>query len=245
MSCFSTLYRKAKKSSRTIKKIIENIFENVLDDFFNRSVNFSRQQLFYVTLENDLRPYIIDMELYTDIYYIKRVQSGDTASFACLLDRYSRPVYSLVYRIVNSREDAEELSQDIFLKVFKNLSGFKGDSSFSTWLYRIAYNTAVSFVRKKKQEFLAIEESLLDNVTEADLEEMYGREDAEERYRNLEHALELLHPEEKGIILLFYMRDKTIEEIAGISGLSVVNVKTKLHRIRKKLYVILTKMKEE
>lgn len=185
------------------------------------------------------------MELYTDIYYVERVQSGDTASFACLLDKYSNPVHSLVYRIVNNREDAEELTQDVFMKVFKSLSGFKGESSFSTWLYRIAYNTAISSVRKEKREFPAIEESLFDKATEADLDDLYRQEDAEERYRQLEKALEQLSPDERGIILLFYKSDKSIDEIAGITGLTATNVKTKLHRIRKKLYVILTKMKEE
>lgn len=184
------------------------------------------------------------MELYTDIYYIKRVQSGDTASFGCLLDRYSRPVYSLVYRIVDNREDAEELTQDVFMKVFKNLAGFKGDSSFSTWIYRIAYNTAISATRKSKQEFLAVEDGVLDNATESDMTEMYGYPEEEDRMVDLESALNQLHPEDRGIILLFYMKDKTIEEIAGITGLSATNVKTKLHRIRKKLHLLLTKTQE-
>lgn len=185
------------------------------------------------------------MELYTDIYYIKRVQSGDTASFGCLLDRYSRPVYTLLYRIVDNREDAEELAQDVFLKVFRSLHGFKGDSSFSTWLYRIAYNTAISATRKKKQEFLAIDDARLDNTTEADMEGVYGFTGEEERIVMLESALGQLPPEERGIILLFYMENKPVEEIAVITGLTAVNVKTRLHRIRKKLYLILTKMKEE
>lgn len=185
------------------------------------------------------------MELYTDIYYIKRIQSGDTASFACLLDKYSRPVYSLIFRIVSNQEDAEELAQDVFLKAFRNLSGFKGDSSFATWLYRIAYNTAISATRKKKQEFLAIEDGQLDNATEDDLEEVYGPTKSEEQIIQLEAALELLHPEDRGLILLFYMEDKTIEEISGISGFTAVNVKTKLHRIRKKLHFILTEMRKD
>ena len=99
------------------------------------------------------------MELYTDTYYIQRIQAGDTACFACLLDKYSRPVHSLILKVVRNREDAEELAQDVFMKVFKNISSFKEECSFSTWIYRIAYNTAVSETRKKKHEFLAIEES--------------------------------------------------------------------------------------
>lgn len=185
------------------------------------------------------------MELYTDIYYIKRIQSGDTASFACLLDRYSRPVYSLIYRIVLNQEDAEELAQDVFLKAFRNLSGFKGDSSFATWLYRIAYNTAISATRKQKKEFLAIEDGQLDNTTEDDLEIIYGSTTNEKQIEQLEAALELLSPEDRALILLFYMEDKTIDEIVGISGLTTANVKTKLHRIRKRLYTILTEKRKD
>jgi RNA polymerase sigma factor (sigma-70 family) len=185
------------------------------------------------------------MELYTDIYYIERIQSGDTASFACLLDRYSRPIHALICRIVGNAEDAEELTQDVFLKVFRNLSGFKGDSSFSTWLYRIAYNTAISATRKKRITYLAIEEHQLDQATEEAVDELYGPKEDEERIADLEKALGLLPPDERGLILLFYMDNKTIDEIAGISGLTTANVKTKLHRIRKKLYLILTQMKEE
>ena len=78
-----------------------------------------------------------------------------------LLDKYSRPVHSLILKVVRNREDAEELAQDVFMKVFKHLSSFKGECSFSTWIYRIAYNTAISETRKKRHEFLAIEESVI------------------------------------------------------------------------------------
>ena len=88
------------------------------------------------------------MELYSDTYYIQRVQEGDTACFACLVDRYSQPVFALIDRIVQNREEAEELTQDTWLKVFAHLSGFKQQSSFSTWLYRIAYNLAISATRR-------------------------------------------------------------------------------------------------
>ncbi|MDD2437808.1 MAG: sigma-70 family RNA polymerase sigma factor [Massilibacteroides sp.] len=185
------------------------------------------------------------MELYTDIYYIQRIQSGDTASFACLLDRYSRPVHSLIYRIVANQEDAEELVQDVFLKAFRNLSGFKGNSSFATWIYRIAYNTAISATRKKKREFLTIEDGQLDQVTEDDLTGLYGFNGEEDLLGELEAALDLLSPEERGLILLFYMDNKSVEEIAGITQLSSANVKTKLHRIRKKLYLLMIKIKGE
>ena len=84
------------------------------------------------------------MELYTDTYYIQRIQAGDTACFACLLDKYSRPVHSLILKVVRNREDAEELAQDVFMKVFKHLSSFKGECSFSTWIGNTEKETRVS-----------------------------------------------------------------------------------------------------
>ncbi len=185
------------------------------------------------------------MELYTDIYYVERVLAGDTSCFACLLDRYSTQVHSLIVRVVQSQEDAEELTQDVFMKVYKSLSSFKGNSSFSTWLYRIAYNTAISEARKKKQEFLAIEEAQIVNISEEEIELAFGRTDNASNIRKLERALDMLAPDDRFIILLFYMEDKTVEDVSSITGLTVSNVKTKLHRIRKQLLVIINKMEEE
>ena len=190
-----------------------------------------------------MRPLNI-MELYSDTYYIERIQAGDTASFACLLDRYSRLVYSLILRIVRNKEDAEELTQDVFMKVFNKLGSFKGDSSFSTWIYRIAYNTAISEVRKNRPEHLAIEESVMADVSEDEIAGSLGSVGENEQTRRLDAALELLSPDERAIVLFFYMEDKAIEDIANITGLSIANVKVKLHRIRKKLFVLLKKMEE-
>jgi RNA polymerase sigma-70 factor (ECF subfamily) len=179
------------------------------------------------------------MELYSDTYYIKRIQEGDTTAYACILDKYSRQVYSLAFKIVCNKEDAEELAQDVFLKVFRHLGGFKGDSSFSTWIYRIAYNTAISYTRKKKQEWLAIEEAMIANITEEEIADALGQTDSSGQMELLDKALAQLPPDERTMILLFYTEGKSIDEMASITGFSVSNVKTKLHRIRKKLFVLM------
>lgn len=184
------------------------------------------------------------MELYTDTYYIERIQSGDVTCFACLLDKYSRPIHSLILKVVRNKEDAEELAQDVFVKVYRKLSSFKGECSFSTWIYRIAYNTAISATRRKKHEFLAIEEAAMDNVSEEEVAETLGRTGNAERMERLDDALAQLTPEERAVILLFYMKAKTVDEVAEITGLTPSNVKVKLHRIRKKLFVILKGMEE-
>lgn len=191
-----------------------------------------------VTYLPGLRP-LSTMELYTDTYYIQRIQAGDVACFACLLDKYSRPIHSLILKVVRSQEEAEELAQDTFMKVFKNLASFKGDCSFSTWIYRIAYNTAISSVRKKRYEFLAIEETTLENVSEEEVTNLFGQTESTEQVQRLEVALEQLLPDERALILLFYWKEKTIEELVSITGLTASNIKVKLHRIRKKLFVLL------
>lgn len=184
------------------------------------------------------------MELYSDTYYIHRIREGDAACFACLLDKYSRPVYSLIYKVVRNREDAEELTQDVFIKVFKHLSSFNETCSFSTWLYRITYNVAISATRKRKHEFLSIDDALIHNISEREVEELLGRTDEAKWVQMLEEALGLLPAEERALILLFYTEEKTVEEITLISGLTKSNVKTKLFRIRKKLFVLLKEMEE-
>lgn len=183
------------------------------------------------------------MEIFTDIYYITKIQTGETEHFAFLLERYSQPVFSLIIKIVGSREDAEELTQDVFMKAFRSLDSFQRNSSFSTWLYRIAYNTAISATRKRKNEWITIEESIVGEFDEEDGSS--GVEDMnEEQICCLEKALEQLPFDERTLILLFYMQNKSIEDIATIADLSISNVKTKLHRIRKKLFKIMNYMKQ-
>ena len=185
------------------------------------------------------------MELYSDAYYIERIVAGDTGCFACLLDKYSRPVHSLILKMFGSKEDAEELAQDVFMKVFRNLPSFKADCSFSTWIYRIAYNTAISELRKKKQEFVAIEESQISNASEEAVGELLENTSVAEQLDKLDAALALLPPDERALILLFYMKEKTVDELTVITGFSASNIKVKLHRIRKKLFVLIKGMEEK
>jgi RNA polymerase sigma-70 factor (ECF subfamily) len=182
----------------------------------------------------------IEMESVPDTSYIERVQAGEMHCFAPLLERYGRSVYSLIVRVVGNREDAEELTQDVFLNVYRSLASFQGNSRFSTWLYRIAYNAAISAVRKKKYEWPAIEDSMLEQVAEEDASDALARESNDERMARLEAAMQQLSPDERVLILFFYRQEKPVEEIAVIMGLTVSNVKTRLHRIRKKLFVLMT-----
>lgn len=171
--------------------------------------------------------------------YIARILNGETEYFSVFLDRYGRPLYSLIVQIVGCSEDAEELVQDVFLKAFRNLAGYKGDCLFSTWLYRIAYNTAISATRKKKHEFFYIEESTINNVPDEKVTTLFESTDDDERISRLSHAVDLLNAEEKALITLFYYEEKSTEEVGEILKLTVTNVKVRLYRVRKKLYLLM------
>ena len=181
------------------------------------------------------------MENKDELIYIKRILEGETKLFSYFLQRYSNSVFSMVVRIVQSREDAEELTQDTFLKVFKKLDTFKGDCSFSTWMFRIAYNTAVSFTRKKKITLPAIEDSMIDTVPDDALTGFFDEDENEKKLQELEKAIALLNAEEKALITLFYLEAKTVNELAVIFDLTIENVRVKLFRARKKLFVLMTK----
>lgn len=179
------------------------------------------------------------MDKLDDTYYIQQTLNGHTEFFGRLVDRYSHRVYLLILKIVRQREDAEELTQDVLLKTFRVLSTFKGDCRFSTWLYRIAYNTAISATRKKKIEFLYIEENTIDNIRDEQADTLFNTDPASEQLGQLKKAVDLLSPEEIALLTLFYQEGHPIEEIADITGMTATNIKVKLHRIRKKLYIIM------
>lgn len=159
--------------------------------------------------------------------------------FSYFLNRYSNSIYSLILRIVPTKEDAEELTQDTFLKAYRKLDTFKGDCSFSTWLFRIGYNTAISFVRKRKIIFPVIDENLLENIPDEAVETIFDQDDDESMLQRLEVAIEKLNAEEKALITLYYMEEKPVAELAFVLELTPENVKVKLFRVRKKLYVLM------
>ena len=167
---------------------------------------------------------------------IQKIQKGDNQAFAVLVDRYRDMVYTIIHRIVRNHEEAEEIAQDVFLKAFHSLDSFKGKSKFSTWLYRIAYNAAITRTRKKKIEMGALDEQLMENYTQDEINEDIYTLDTQEQKKFIDHVLAKLPEKEYLIITFYYKEECSIGEIAEITGLSESNVKVKLHRIRKKLY---------
>lgn len=173
-----------------------------------------------------------------ETHIIKEILLGNTTLYEYFLDRYGQQVFVLVDRIVSCQEDAEELTQDVFLKAFQQLSSFKAESSFSTWIYRIATNVAISAVRKKKNDTIRLDESVFFNLSESQIDEAL-EDESEEQLQRLQRAIEQLQADERALITLYYMEEKPLTEVAFILGITEGNAKVKLHRIRKKLYILI------
>lgn len=168
-----------------------------------------------------------------DKIYIQQVLDGDTSSFTSLVDKYKNMVFTVCFRILRQREDAEDVAQEVFLKAFRNLYAFKGTSKFSTWLYTIAYRTAISKSQLKKVDTVN-EDFHIDLATDEEFPQLEGIKEQEQAYY-VQQAINQL-PEIDGVIItLFYIEESSIQEIVEITELSESNVKVKLHRARKQL----------
>ncbi len=171
---------------------------------------------------------------------IEQVLRGDVAAFSLIVEQYKKMVFTLALNILKNREDAEEATQDTFFKAYQSLAGFKGESLVSTWLYQIVYHTSISMLRKRKETTVDLEG--LDRMpTNFSTQLQNGqRLEIQDRKRMLKDALLQLEEDDAFVVLLFYYKEQSVEEIAAITSLSISNVKVKLHRSRKKLQEILS-----
>lgn len=167
---------------------------------------------------------------------INKVLQGDHQAYAGLVHRYQNYVFTLTLRLVKSREEAEEVAQDVFIKAYKYLADFRGESKFSTWLYTIVNNTCISFLRKKKLTIHSLDDERIFAV--ADNRDAGFRADGVEQKSRLamvNQAINRLKPDDAAIITLFYKNEQSLEEIAQVLGLEVNTAKVRLHRARARL----------
>lgn len=172
----------------------------------------------------------------SDIELIEETLGGDQSAYADLVKRHQRFVFTLAMRFTKSREDAEEIAQDSFIKAYRSLAAFGGQSKFSTWLYTIVYTTAMTFLRKRKLDTSSID----DETTFIQLESRNSGLDnnlAENKSRSfyLNKAIEQLSPDDAMIITLFYKGEQSLEEIGIALGIEPNTVKVKLFRARQRL----------
>ena len=150
-------------------------------------------------------------------------QRGDRAAFDRLVERHQREIYRLCYRYVNNHEDAADLAQDSFVKAYKAIGRFRGDSAFSTWLYRIAVNTCLNFRASRRMVQEELSEALADPGVPV-VQRMQERE----RSQQVRDAVARLPEKQRATLILKIYHDLTHEEVAGILGSSVGTVKANL-----------------
>ena len=171
-----------------------------------------------------------------DTDLIQQVLQGQTAAYAVLVDRYRAFVFTIVLRYIKSREDAEEVAQDIFVKAFRSLADFKGASKFSTWLYTVTTTSCLTFLRKKKLEVQSLDnESVFAAADSIDGGMSANQIEQKSRVTMVNEAIKLLNPDDAQVITLFYKGEQTLEEIAQIMGKEPNAVKVQLHRARTRL----------
>ena len=171
-----------------------------------------------------------------DTEIIGKVLSGDQQAYAGLVNRYQNYVFTLALRFTKNREDAEEVSQDIFIKAYRSLADFRGASKFSTWLYTIVNNTCITFLRKKKLQTYSLDNEKVFEVADSrDSGLRANLVEQKSRVAMVNRAIIMLGPDDAEIITLFYKGEQTLDEIAQILGLETNTAKVRLHRARTRL----------
>lgn len=172
----------------------------------------------------------------TDLEIIDAVLCGNQAVYAILVKRHQRYIFTLALRFTRSREDAEEVSQDVFVKAYRFLGNYQRTAKFSTWLYTIVYRTSMTYLRKKKLNTSSIddEETMIQLESNSWVADSYSVE-KNSRTFYVNKAIEMLLPDDATIITLFYQGEQSLEEIAKVMGMEANTVKVKLHRARHRL----------
>jgi RNA polymerase sigma-70 factor (ECF subfamily) len=171
----------------------------------------------------------------SDIELIEQTLAGNQSAYTDLVKRHQRFVFTLAMRFTKGREDAEEIAQDCFIKAYRSLASFQGQSKFSTWLYSIVYTTAMTFLRKKRVATDSIDD---ENIhIQVENHSGYDVNNAENKSKSfyLNQAIEQLLPDDAIIITLFYKGEQSLEEIGQALGMEANTVKVKLFRARQRL----------
>ena len=164
-----------------------------------------------------------------DIELVEKTLEGDGRAFGRLVRKHHDLVYSVVRGVMGGREDAEDVVQEIFIKIYRNLGGYRGDARLSTWIYRIARNEAINAVRRRRPETEPLDESNGHASRERGPEE---RLEGKLSKQLVEELLETLDEQHRTAIELRYMGDKTYVEIAEIMDIPIGTVKTYIYRAK-------------
>lgn len=176
-----------------------------------------------------------------DIALVARARKGDESAYRILLRKYQRSVYSICLRMVRNREEAEDLAQDAFVKVFAMLDRYNPSYAFSSWLFKITSNLCIDFIRKKRIEGVPMDEPVRSDKGDYIRQFETSVDDPEtaslkrERSGYLSRAIESLPPHYRLMVILRHQEELSYEEIAAAVGVPLGTVKARIHRARQML----------
>lgn len=156
---------------------------------------------------------------------VKKAKDGDIQALNKLINNHKELAYSIALKHLKNKNDAEDIVQNSFIIVLKSIKGFRNEAKFSTWLYRIIYHECLKELKNRNTTI-----EYMPQFIEIENEETFFEEKI-----NIKNLLKTLKPNEYSVITLFYLQEKSIEEIAKITSLSKANIKVLLHRARHKL----------
>lgn len=178
----------------------------------------------------------------TDRELVAKALQGNQKAFGSLIERCHSMAYSVVRGVLGNRDDVEDVLQNVYVKVYRGLAGFRGDSKLSTWVYQIARNEAINAARKHRPDNKSLDDMELRASNAHDPETLYGKHELGER---VERAMAELDENYRMVLELRYMGERTYEEIAEAMGIPIGTVKTYIHRGKAQLKKAISKRPEE
>ena len=169
-----------------------------------------------------------------DAHLVQASKHGSQDAFALLVQRHQRRVFNMNFRLLHDAEEASETTQETFLAVWRGLPAFRGESQFSSWLYRIAYNCCLRVLEEHKKEQSLREAIQMEQAFSRQNNEQQAMENIEQQERQLlvREQLEQLPPKYRMVLILRHLQDRTYEEMADILIMPVGTIKTHLFRAR-------------
>lgn len=177
---------------------------------------------------------------------VQRVQNGEVSAFNQLVHKYRQPLFSIIYNMTGNREDATDIAQDVFIKAFQSIKKFRGQASFYTWLYRIAVNSSITFIKRAKRQRFINYETIDETLVSSEILEYFTAKTKTEKgallkelQEKLNEALQKLSPKHRIVVILHEVEGMNHREIADITKTSEGTVRSRLHYAKKMLQAFL------
>ena len=177
---------------------------------------------------------------------VQRVQNGEVSAFNQLVQKYRQPLFSTIYNMTGNREDATDIAQEVFIKAFQSIKRFRGQASFYTWLYRIAVNSSITFIKRAKKQRFINYETIDETLVSSEILEYFTAKTKTEKgallkelQEKLNEALQKLSPNHRIVVILHEVEGMNHKEIADITKTSEGTVRSRLHYAKKMLQAFL------